>query len=101
MNLELLLHSANLTGNATLRQIAISHADTTMRNHIRPDGKVRKLLLSSERGAQSVSGSTWHVVDYDEKTGKIIRKRTVQGYSDGSTWARGQAWAIYGFANSE
>lgn len=46
-------------------------------------------------------GSTWHVVDYNETTGKVLRKRTAQGYSDNSTWARGQAWALYGFANSE
>jgi hypothetical protein len=46
------------------------------------------------------AGSTWHVVDYDETTGRVIRKRTAQGYSDSSTWARGQAWALYGFANS-
>jgi hypothetical protein len=39
MNLELLFHSANLTGNNTLRQIAISHANATMKNHIRADGK--------------------------------------------------------------
>jgi hypothetical protein len=103
MNLELLFHSANLTGNSTLRQIAISHADVTMRNHIRGDGEIavnnsKSLLLNS---ISVLPGSTWHVVEYDETTGRVIRKRTVQGYSDDSTWARGQAWALYGFANSE
>ncbi|EAU88088.1 glucuronyl hydrolase [Coprinopsis cinerea okayama7 len=81
MNLELLFHSARLTGNQRLRDIAIRHADTTMRHHIRPDG------------------GTWHVVDYDARTGGVIRKRTAQGYSDSSTWTRGQSWGIYGFAN--
>ncbi|KAF8626251.1 hypothetical protein AX15_004929 [Amanita polypyramis BW_CC] len=81
MNLEVLFQSAALTGNNTLRDIAITHADTTMINHIRPDG------------------STWHVVEYNTFTGAVIRKRTAQGYSDNSTWSRGQAWAIYGFAN--
>jgi hypothetical protein len=38
MNLEVLFHSADLTGNSTLRQIAMTHADTTMKNHIRADG---------------------------------------------------------------
>jgi len=81
MNLELLFHAANLTGNAALRKIATTHADTTMKNHIRADG------------------STWHVVEYNSTTGAVIKKRTAQGYSDSSTWSRGQAWGIYGFAN--
>lgn len=81
MNLEVLFVSADLTGNQDLKKIAISHALTTMNNHVRPDG------------------SSWHVVEYNQTTGKVIRKRTAQGYSDNSTWARGQAWGIYGFAN--
>ncbi|KAK0224995.1 glycoside hydrolase family 88 protein [Armillaria nabsnona] len=81
MNLNVLMVSAKLTGNSTLEDIAISHADTTMKNHIRPDG------------------STWHVVQYTTTTGTVTAKRTSQGYSDDSTWSRGQAWAVYGFAN--
>ncbi|KAF9533511.1 glycoside hydrolase family 88 protein [Crepidotus variabilis] len=81
MNLELLFHSADLTGDNHLREIAMSHADKTMENHIRPDG------------------SSFHVVVYNAVTGAVIRKRTAQGYSDSSTWARGQAWGIYGFSN--
>ncbi|TFK43016.1 glycoside hydrolase family 88 protein [Crucibulum laeve] len=81
MNLEVLFHSADLTGNSTLRDIAIKHADTTIINHIRPDG------------------STWHVIEYNSTTGSVIKKRTAQGFSDNSTWSRGQAWGIYGFAN--
>ncbi|KIY63756.1 glycoside hydrolase family 88 protein, partial [Cylindrobasidium torrendii FP15055 ss-10] len=81
MNLDLLFVSAELTGNSTLREIAITHATTTMRNQIRADG------------------STWHVIDYDPKTGAIVKKHTAQGYSDSSTWSRGQAWGIYGFTN--
>ncbi|KAF5386569.1 hypothetical protein D9615_001919 [Tricholomella constricta] len=81
MNLELLFHAETLTGNSTLSKIAIAHADTTMKNHIRADG------------------STWHVVEYNANTGAVTRKRTAQGYSDSSTWSRGQAWGIYGFAN--
>lgn len=39
MNLDLLLNAADLTGNTTLRTIAMTHADTTIKNHIRDDGK--------------------------------------------------------------
>ncbi|KAI0345210.1 glycoside hydrolase family 88 protein [Trametopsis cervina] len=81
MNLEVLFVSANLTGNHTLIDIATSHADKTMINHLRPDG------------------SSYHVVDYNSTTGAVIRQRTSQGYADNSTWSRGQAWGIYGFAN--
>lgn len=81
MNLELLFHAANLTGDASLIKIATTHADTTIKNHIRDDG------------------STWHVIEYNASTGAVTKKRTAQGYSDSSTWSRGQAWGIYGFAN--
>ncbi|KAJ7168322.1 glycoside hydrolase family 88 protein [Mycena crocata] len=82
MNLEILFVAYDLKGNKTLRNIAIAHADTTMKNHIRTDG------------------STWHVVEYNSTTGNVIRKRTSQGFADNSTWSRGQAWGVYGFANS-
>ncbi|KAI0329874.1 d-4,5 unsaturated-glucuronyl hydrolase-like protein [Cubamyces sp. BRFM 1775] len=81
MNLEVLFASEALTGNHTLRDIAISHADKTMVNHIRADG------------------GSFHVVDYNSTTGAVIRQRTSQGYADNSTWSRGEAWGIYGFAN--
>ncbi|KAI0691019.1 glycoside hydrolase family 88 protein [Cytidiella melzeri] len=81
MNLEVLFQSANLTGNHTLIDIATSHADKTMVNHIRPDG------------------SSFHVVDYNSTTGAVISRHTSQGYADNSTWSRGQAWGIFGFAN--
>ncbi|KAG5647186.1 hypothetical protein DXG03_001145 [Asterophora parasitica] len=81
MNLELLFIAADLTRNATLRTIATAHADTTLKNHFREDG------------------STWHVIEYNGTTGAVTKKRTQQGYSDDSTWSRGQAWAIYGFAD--
>jgi unsaturated chondroitin disaccharide hydrolase len=61
------------------REIAIAHADTTLRNHFRPDG------------------SSFHLVDYDPQTGAVRMKVTVQGYADGSAWARGQAWGLYGY----
>ncbi|KAL0060572.1 hypothetical protein AAF712_012630 [Marasmius tenuissimus] len=80
MNLEVLFVSAELTGNTTLVDIANKHAETTIKNHIRGDG------------------GTWHVVEYNANTGAVLSKHTAQGFSDDSTWSRGQAWAIYGYA---
>lgn len=81
MNLALLARSAQeYTGNETLLAIAIAHANRTRDHHIRPDG------------------SSFHVCDYSAITGELYLCRTAQGLADNSTWARGQAWAIYGFA---
>ncbi|WP_264536909.1 glycoside hydrolase family 88 protein [Flavobacterium sp. N1736] len=79
MNLELLFWASKNGGNKKLYDIAVKHAETTMNNHFRPDY------------------SSYHVIIYDYETGKKIKGRTAQGYSDDSMWARGQAWAIYGF----
>ena len=79
MNLELLLWAARSGGNSRLREIAVAHADTTLANHFRPDG------------------STFHVVDYDTATGRVLRRITHQGAADSSAWARGQSWSLYGF----
>jgi rhamnogalacturonyl hydrolase YesR len=79
MNLELLFWATRHTGDSTYYKIAISHADKTMHNHYRVDG------------------SSWHLVNYDQKSGEVLAKRTVQGYNDESAWARGQAWGLYGF----
>lgn len=79
MNLELLMEASKLFGNDTLSQIAIEHANTTMANHFRDDY------------------STFHLVDYDTITGNARLHHTVQGFADNSAWARGQAWAVYGY----
>jgi len=79
MNLELLFWATKNSGDSTYYKMAVSHANKTIQNHIREDG------------------SSFHVVHYDPETGDVMRKRTAQGYSDNSTWARGQAWGIYGF----
>jgi len=79
MNLELLFWASKNSNDSTYYKIAVSHANKTIQNHIREDG------------------SSFHVVHYDPETGDVMRKRTAQGYSDNSTWARGQAWGIYGF----
>ena len=79
MNLELLFEATRLTGDSSFYKIAVSHANHTMINHFRPDY------------------SSFHVVDYDPETGAVIQKNTAQGYADGSAWARGQAWGLYGY----
>jgi len=79
MNLELLFWAAENGGPSRLKEIAIKHAETTMNNHFRLDG------------------STYHVLGYDTTNGKVKVRNTHQGYADESVWARGQAWAIYGY----
>ena len=79
MNLELLFWAAKNGGGKKLYDIALKHAETTMNNHFRPDF------------------SSYHIIIYDTSTGKKIKGVTYQGYKDNSMWARGQAWAIYGF----
>ncbi|WP_316833105.1 glycoside hydrolase family 88 protein [Pedobacter aquatilis] len=80
MNLELLFEATKFTGDSSFYKIAISHADNTIKNHFRPDF------------------SSYHVIDYDTTTrGNILQKVTAQGYANESAWARGQAWALYGF----
>lgn len=84
MNLEVLFHAETLTGNSTFRKIAIAHADTTMKNHIRTDG----WRFPSRNKKKSftllfmILGSTWHVIEYNSTTGAVIKKRTAQGFSD-------------------
>ncbi|MEG0788653.1 MAG: glycoside hydrolase family 88 protein [Alistipes sp.] len=79
MNLELLFKATALSGDSTYYNIAVSHADRTMKEHFRADN------------------SCYHVVDYDLTTGEVRGRCTAQGYADESIWARGQAWAIYGY----
>jgi unsaturated chondroitin disaccharide hydrolase len=77
-DLELLFWAARNGGDPAWRDMALRHALKTATDMVRADG------------------GTWHVVDYST-SGAIRSKRTFQGYSNSSTWARGQAWAIYGF----
>ena len=79
MNLELLFWATEASGDSSYYKIAVTHANTTMKNHYRPDY------------------SSYHVVDYDTATGDVIAKKTAQGYADSSAWARGQAWGLYGY----
>lgn len=79
MNLELLFWAARNGGNRKYYDMAVSHAKVTKENQFRPDG------------------SCYHVAVYDTITGSFIKGVTNQGYSDNSMWARGQAWAVYGY----
>ena len=82
MNLELLFWATKVTGDNSYRDIAIRHAETSMKNHVRPDY------------------SSYHVVSYNTSTGAPAYRQTAQGFSDNSTWSRGQAWGIYGFTTT-
>ncbi|RZK91013.1 MAG: glucuronyl hydrolase [Pedobacter sp.] len=79
MNLELLFEATKFTGDSSFYKIAISHADKTIKNHYRPDF------------------SSYHVIDYDTVSGNVRNKLTAQGYANESSWARGQAWGLYGY----
>lgn len=79
MNLELLFWATRVTGDSSYYKIAVTHANTTMKNHYRPDY------------------SSYHVINYDAQTGAVKEKKTAQGYANESAWARGQAWGLYGF----
>jgi hypothetical protein len=81
MNLDLLYYASQVTGNYKYARVASTHAETTLVNHFRPDN------------------SSYHMVVYDSITGTVKGKYTHQGYSDESTWSRGQAWALYGYAS--
>jgi unsaturated chondroitin disaccharide hydrolase len=79
MNLELLFWASRHGGPHDLASKALDHAFTTAREHLRPNA------------------SSYHLVTFDARTGRVKHKRTIQGYRDWSTWSRGQAWAVYGY----
>ncbi|MFL5740239.1 MAG: glycoside hydrolase family 88 protein [Flavisolibacter sp.] len=79
MNLELLFWATRMSGDSSFYKIAVTHANTTMKNHYRSDY------------------SSYHVVNYNPETGAVQQKKTAQGAADESAWARGQAWGLYGF----
>jgi hypothetical protein len=79
MNLELLFFAWKETSEPVFYNIAVKHAETTLKNHFRNDY------------------SCYHVVSYDTLSGEAMVKCTHQGHTDESSWARGQAWALYGY----
>lgn len=79
INLEMMFWAAKNGGNPYLYDMAVQHAETTMNHQFRPDY------------------TSYHVAVYDAETGDFIKGCTHQGAADNSMWARGQAWAIYGY----
>lgn len=79
MNLELLFEANKISGDSTFYNVAVAHANTTLKEHFRDNG------------------SCYHVVDYNPANGEVFSRQTGQGYADESAWSRGQAWAIYGY----
>jgi unsaturated chondroitin disaccharide hydrolase len=79
MNLELLFWATRETGDSRFYKIAVTHANTTIKNHYRPNF------------------SSYHVINYNSETGAVQEKKTAQGFANESAWARGQAWGLYGF----
>ncbi len=82
LNLPLLYWAYEITGDPRFRIIARKHGDKVMRNFIREDGSVI------------------HIVEFDPETGEFVRDYGGQGYGQGSSWTRGQAWGLYGFTSS-
>ncbi|MEF2071097.1 glycoside hydrolase family 88 protein [Consotaella aegiceratis] len=82
LNLPLLYWATKETGDEAYRDIALTHTRTCLAHSIRPDG------------------STYHTFFMDPETGGPVRGETCQGYKDDSSWARGQAWGVYGTALS-
>jgi unsaturated chondroitin disaccharide hydrolase len=79
MNLELLFWATKVTGDSSYYKIAVTHANTTIKNHYRPDH------------------SSYHVINYNPQTGAVQERKTAQGFANESAWARGQVWGLYGF----
>jgi unsaturated chondroitin disaccharide hydrolase len=82
MNLNLLYRASEWTGDPRFRKIAMTHADSAMKHFVRADGSCN------------------HIVVFDPETGEALEAPAGQGYAPGSSWSRGQAWALYGFALS-
>lgn len=82
MNLPLLYWASKQTEDPRFAQVAKIHADTTMKHFVRSDGSCN------------------HIVIFDPDTGEALETPGGQGYAPGSSWSRGQAWALYGFVLS-
>lgn len=82
MNLPILYWASEVSGDPRFRYVAEAHADTTLKHFVRPDGSVA------------------HVAQFNDETGEVEEYPSGQGAYSGSSWSRGQAWAIYGFAQS-
>ena len=82
MNLPLLYWASEKTGDPRFKKLAMIHADTTIKNFVRKDGSCN------------------HIVDFDPESGAVRDIPAGQGCASGSSWSRGQSWALYGFTLS-
>lgn len=78
-NISLLYWASEESKDPRFKQIAMMHADTVREHFVRPDGSVN------------------HIVEFNPETGEKVRSLGGQGYGEGSSWTRGQGWALYGF----
>ncbi|KAH7159511.1 unsaturated glucuronyl hydrolase [Dactylonectria estremocensis] len=95
-NLDLLFYASAHSGDGELASMAANHARTMLKTHLRPETTTNRV----KGGYQGQLYSTCHVANLDPASGKLKWRRTAQGYSDDSTWTRGQAWAILGYAQT-
>ena len=79
LNLSLLYWASEETGDPRFRHIAMLHADTAQKYFVRPDGSVN------------------HIIEFNPETGEFVRAYGGQGYTEVSSWTRGQGWGVYGF----
>lgn len=82
MSVGIVFYAGEQTGDPHLLEIAVQHCLTTRRHQVRGDGSI------AQEGV------------FDPETGECLRTATHQGLRPDSSWARGQAWAIYGFGNA-
>ncbi|KAL8396867.1 hypothetical protein RB594_003819 [Gaeumannomyces avenae] len=111
-NLDLLYYAAGQLGAgdptaAHLTAVATAHATTVLRTHLRPEEQPPSPDPDTDSSSSSTTSryagqwySTHHVANLDPRTGAVKRHFTAQGWSDSSQWARGQAWAILGYAQT-
>ncbi|KAM0328880.1 hypothetical protein ACHAQA_005296 [Verticillium albo-atrum] len=95
-NLDLLYYASKHCGESELATIATVHAQTLLTTHLRPES----VVTTAENGYRGQLYSTCHVANLDPKSGELKWRRTAQGFADLSTWSRGQAWAILGYAQT-
>lgn len=97
-NLDLLYYASYHMQEPGLAEIATAHAETLLKSHLRPE-KVN-LSHGSKLGYTGQWFSTCHVAVIDPKSGALKQRLTAQGYSHESSWSRGQAWSILGYAQT-
>ncbi|KAL5362695.1 Six-hairpin glycosidase [Aspergillus floccosus] len=95
-NLDLLFYASAHTGDTTFATMAATHAHTLLKTHLRPETGI----LVPKAGYQGKLYSTCHVANIQPASGVLKWRWTAQGYNNESAWARGQAWAILGYAQT-